>query len=626
MSFKPIFIKSIFIVIPYIIGIALSSTILPHVSSFISVIEASSAGAQEASPPPGGLSFAIHRNGEVSPCGSTIDDLQTTLIAILPQDFIKNKQNKLRNLDLPKHEVDFLLTTSFGKYLLPMSQCGPEQVPEQIKGNKRKTWGRGEDYKIEGVDSSFLNFCDMGEERTPILHDHDHLVPVVTGGDTDLDNESVNGVKTLPCHFHTREGLRITSLDQLMDLSSKNAFSHQNADCDMTEGDQTCQMPNTIHLYAVPAGRLFMFAPAYVGEVFRLEHLNNLINKEPVTLRVLSVSPRVFDVINFFGEDESKAIVDKALKETSESHRIKRSSTGASGYNVNSQRTSENGFDTHGSTAVAVKKRSLEMLGFDEYVESYTDGLQVLRYNKTTAYIPHMDWIDDHGKRNAHDFDTSKVGTNRYATVLLYMTNVGEGDGGETVFKSAWPVDVPVEDRRQRQELVQELRESGEVNFLKEGSWEETMVADCRSRLAVKPHAGRAVLFYSQHPNGEEDTSSIHGGCPVLHGEKWAANNWIWNGPRQGFPGSPVNKLFKGTAEEANPGQLTGVFKNSGVNPRFSQAKLYFQETEWGDFSPGQSHTVNTYHGHEWNVKDPNGNALHQWIVAKSPKRQEFSV
>ena len=50
------------------------------------------------------------------------------------------------------------------------------------------------------------------------------------------------------------------------------------------------------------------------------------------------------------------------------------------------------------------------------------------------------------------------------------------------------------------------------------------MVADCRSRLAVTPHSGRAVLFYSQHPNGEEDTSSRHGGCPVLVGEKWAVS------------------------------------------------------------------------------------------------------
>ena len=41
--------------------------------------------------------------------------------------------------------------------------------------------------------------------------------------------------------------------------------------------------------------------------------------------------------------------------------------------------------------------------GFNEYEESLTDGLQVLRYNKTTAYIPHLDWIDDIQKQNEHD-------------------------------------------------------------------------------------------------------------------------------------------------------------------------------------------------------------------------------
>jgi len=45
----------------------------------------------------------------------------------------------------------------------------------------------------------------------------------------------------------------------------------------------------------------------------------------------------------------------------------------------------------------------MDILGFDEYEESLTDGLQVLRYNKTTAYIPHLDWIDDYGKKQEHD-------------------------------------------------------------------------------------------------------------------------------------------------------------------------------------------------------------------------------
>ena len=111
------------------------------------------------------------------------------------------------------------------------------------------------------------------------------------------------------------------------------------------------------------------------------------------------------------------------------------------------------------------------MLGFDEYVESYTDGLQVLRYNKTTAYIPHMDWIDDPGKRQRHNFDSSRLGTNRFATVLLYMTNLEEGEGGETVFKSAWPNDVPEEERVNTGELLNQLRANGEVSSLKENSW-----------------------------------------------------------------------------------------------------------------------------------------------------------
>ena len=71
-----------------------------------------------------------------------------------------------------------------------------------------------------------------------------------------------------------------------------------------------------------------------------------------MTFLVVLLLDRVLDVINFFQEGESRAIVNKALNEKSESHRIKRSSTGASGYNVNNQRTSENGFDTHGEAAI----------------------------------------------------------------------------------------------------------------------------------------------------------------------------------------------------------------------------------------------------------------------------------
>jgi hypothetical protein len=127
-----------------------------------------------------------------------------------------------------------------------------------------------------------------------------------------------------------------------------------------------------------------MFAPHHVGERFELPHVSN-DSGEPVSLEVLSVSPRVFEIYNFFSKEESQKLVEKALAETEDSHRIKRSTTGTKEYSIYNKRTSENGFDTHGETALKVKRRCLSTLGFDEYIEGHTDGLQILRYNTTTG-------------------------------------------------------------------------------------------------------------------------------------------------------------------------------------------------------------------------------------------------
>lgn len=47
---------------------------------------------------------------------------------------------------------------------------------------------------------------------------------------------------------------------------------------------------------------------------------------------------------------------------------------------------------------------------------------------------------------------------------------------------------------------------------------------------------GDAVLFYSLHPDATTDAASLHGGCPVIRGEKWVATKWIHVGPFQGTP------------------------------------------------------------------------------------------
>ena len=40
--------------------------------------------------------------------------------------------------------------------------------------------------------------------------------------------------------------------------------------------------------------------------------------------------------------------------------------------------------------AMALKRRCFELLGMEPYNEHWADGLQILRYNTTTAYINHL--------------------------------------------------------------------------------------------------------------------------------------------------------------------------------------------------------------------------------------------
>lgn len=71
-------------------------------------------------------------------------------------------------------------------------------------------------------------------------------------------------------------------------------------------------------------------------------------------------------------------------------------------------------------------------------------------------------------------------------------------------------------------------------DMFRPGGWEEKMVDSCHTRFAVRPKKGDAILFYSQKEDGALDKRSLHGGCPVLNGTKWAANVWVWNGCRYG--------------------------------------------------------------------------------------------
>jgi hypothetical protein len=128
----------------------------------------------------------------------------------------------------------------------------------------------------------------------------------------------------------------------------------------------------------------------------------------------------------------------------------------------------------------------------------------------------------------------------------------------------------------------------------------------------VKPKKAHAILFYSQHPDQTADLSSLHGGCPVLKGQKWAANLWVWNRPRNG---NWLQDFTKGkyVLKPENLNRSIGI----DIGADIPQGKLFFNmipmeddDSEadesmtkfFMDVTAGFSQVLNTYVGHRFSL------------------------
>ncbi len=92
---------------------------------------------------------------------------------------------------------------------------------------------------------------------------------------------------------------------------------------------------------------------------------------------------------------------------------------------------------------------------------------------------------------------------NRYATVVLYLSDVEEG--GETSLPLATAIDP------ERQRLTN-----------------TSLCAQKGSGMAVRPKKGDALLFFDMDILGTVgDRSNLHASCPTLKGTKWTATKWL---------------------------------------------------------------------------------------------------
>ena len=182
--------------------------------------------------------------------------------------------------------------------------------------------------------------------------------------------------------------------------------------------------------------------------------------------------PCVIVLSNLLSHEECDELVALARPRLSRSETV-RLSTGSS--EVHQARTSEGMFfgREENPLCARIEQRIAEM--FNWPIEN-GEGLQVLHYRSGAEYKPHYDYFDP---EQAGTVPVLKRGGQRVASLVMYLNTPGKGGG--TVFPDA--------------------------------------------EFEVAPIKGNAVFFSYDRPH--PDTRTLHGGSPVIEGEKWVATKWL---------------------------------------------------------------------------------------------------
>lgn len=185
--------------------------------------------------------------------------------------------------------------------------------------------------------------------------------------------------------------------------------------------------------------------------------------------------PRVVVFGNLLAAEECDELIERARQRLARSETVV-NETGAS--EVHDARTSEGMFFSRGEFEICgrIERRIAHLLNWPVL---RGEGLQVLRYGVGAEYKPHHDY-----------FDPSQAGTpamlarggQRVGTLVMYLNTPAKGGG--TTFPDAG--------------------------------------------IEVGPVRGNAVFFSYQRP--DPDTLTLHGGAPVIEGEKWVATKWLREG------------------------------------------------------------------------------------------------
>lgn len=195
------------------------------------------------------------------------------------------------------------------------------------------------------------------------------------------------------------------------------------------------------------------------------------------TVRIVGAMslPRVIVFADLLAADECTELIALAGERLSRSETVM---TQTGGTEINAARTSDGMFFARGETAL-VARIEARIAALLNWPVEQGEGLQVLRYAPGAQYKPHYDYFDPDEPGTPVIVER---GGQRVASLVMYLNTPLRG--GATVFPDVG--------------------------------------------LSVAPQLGNAVFFSYARPH--PDTRTLHGGAPVLEGEKWVATKWLREG------------------------------------------------------------------------------------------------
>jgi prolyl 4-hydroxylase len=187
------------------------------------------------------------------------------------------------------------------------------------------------------------------------------------------------------------------------------------------------------------------------------------------------VNPRVVVFGNLLSDEECDQLIGLAKPRLARSLTV---ATKTGGEELNDDRTS-NGMFFQRAENELIQRIEARIARLVNWPEENGEGLQILHYRPGAEYKPHYDYFDPAEPGTP---TILRRGGQRVATLVMYL---GEPEkGGGTTFPDV--------------------------------------------HLEVAPKRGHGVFFSYERPH--PTTRTLHGGAPVLEGEKWIATKWLREG------------------------------------------------------------------------------------------------